>query len=85
MGRRVNTQSVPEGTDWPLFTLQRWDWDTEAWQTKGEYTTSRGETNAQFAMTGERASSTGPIRLLKDGVEELADAPEAYGLTEESA
>lgn len=63
---------------WPVFTLQRWDWDTEAWASKAEYTTERGEGNAQFAVSSERASSTGPIRLLKDGQVEFADDPTTY-------
>jgi hypothetical protein len=63
---------------WPVFTLQRWDWDSDSWETKAEYTSERGEGNAQFAVSSERASGTGPIRLLKDGVPVFADNPATY-------
>lgn len=63
---------------WPVFTLQRWDWSTDTWKTQHEYTTERGELNAHFAVSSERASDTGPIRLLKDGVTVLADDPDTY-------
>jgi hypothetical protein len=66
------------GVSWPVFTLQRWDWAAESWQTRGEYTSERGEGNAYFAVAGERASDTGPIRLLKDGVAMVADDPDTY-------
>jgi hypothetical protein len=38
----------------------------------------RGEGNAYFAVSSERASRTGPIRLLKDGVAVVADDPDTY-------
>ncbi|MFF1444150.1 hypothetical protein [Streptomyces sp. NPDC058295] len=63
---------------WPTFTLQRWNWPTNAWKTHGTYGSERGEGNAYFAVASERASQTGPIRLLKDGVPVLADDPAAY-------
>lgn len=73
-------RSAVNGNDasWPVFTLQRWDWDTEAWVTKAEYTSERGEGNAWFAVSSERASQTGPIRLLRDGAAVLADDPATY-------
>jgi hypothetical protein len=71
------------GRPWPVFTLQRWDWDTDTWVTKAEYTTERGETNAEFAVSSERASGTGPIRLLKDGQTVFADNPDTYYLDQD--
>ncbi|MFF7795597.1 hypothetical protein [Streptomyces sp. NPDC007991] len=66
--------------DWPVFTLQRWDWDTNTWEAKATYTSQRGEGNAQFAVSSERASGTGPIRLLRDGAAVIADDPDTYYL-----
>lgn len=63
---------------WPTFTLQRWDWTARAWETHGTYESERGEGNAYDAVDGERASQTGPIRLLRDGVVALADDPDTY-------
>jgi hypothetical protein len=63
---------------WPVFTLQRWDWAANSWEAHGEYTSERGEGNAYFAVSSERASGTGPIRLLKDGVPVVADDPATY-------
>lgn len=68
---------------WPVFALQRWDWDSNAWATKAEYTSERGEGNAQFAVSSERASQTGPIRLLKDGQVVFADDPDTYYATQD--
>jgi hypothetical protein len=66
-------------TTWPTFTLQRWDWSAERWQTRSTYgPDERGEGNAYFAVSSERASQTGPIRLLKDGVAVIEDNPETY-------
>lgn len=66
-----------DGT-WPTFTLQRWGWD-DAWETVSTYgPDERGEGNAYFAVSTERASRTGPIRLLKDGVPVIADDPQTY-------
>ena len=70
--------SAARNKAWPVFTLQRWDWVAKAWVTEAEYTTERGEGNAQFAVSSERASQTGPIRLLKDGQVEFADNPDTY-------
>lgn len=69
---------APGGDGFPVWTLQRWDWDTDTWTTKSTYESSRGEGNAYFAVSLERASSTGPIRLLKDGQPVLADDPDTY-------
>ena len=69
-----------DGPGWPVFTLQRWDWDTDTWTTKAIYTSERGEGNAYFAVSSERASGTGPIRLLKDGAVVVADDPNTYYL-----
>lgn len=64
---------------WPTFTLQRWNWDTRAWETHATYRPdARGEGNAYDAVSSERASQTGPIRLLKDGAVVLADDPDTY-------
>lgn len=64
---------------WPTFTLQRWDWMARDWDAGRTYgPDERGEGNAYFAVSSERASETGPIRLLKDGVVVLADDPETY-------
>lgn len=63
---------------WPTFTLQRWDWSTRTWEEHGTYESERGEGNAYFAVSSERASQTGPIRLLKDGDVVLADDPDTY-------
>ncbi|KPI31431.1 hypothetical protein OV320_2647 [Actinobacteria bacterium OV320] len=64
---------------WPTFILQRWNWPTNAWEEHGTYgPDARGEGNAYFAVSSERASQTGPIRLLKDGVAVLADDPATY-------
>lgn len=68
----------PSTPAWPTFTLQRWDWTTRAWETHGTYESERGEDNAYFAVSSERASGTGPIRLLKDGVPVFADDPDTY-------
>ncbi|MFE0207057.1 hypothetical protein [Streptomyces sp. NPDC058985] len=65
-------------TQWPVFVLQRWDWSTNAWETVATYTSERGQGNAEFAVSSERASSTGPIRLLKDNVSVLEDNPATY-------
>lgn len=70
--------SAPASDGYPTWTLQRWDWETDEWATKSTYTTSRGEGNAYFAVRLERASSTGPIRLLKDGRPVLEDDPAIY-------
>lgn len=70
---------MSENSDtWPTFTLQRWDWTVDDWKTVSTYTSARGEGNARFAVASERASETGPIRLLRDGVPVVADDPEAY-------
>lgn len=64
---------------WPAFTLQRWSWTREAWETAREYEPcERSEGNAYFAVSSERASQTGPVRLLKDGVPVVADNPATY-------
>jgi hypothetical protein len=63
---------------WPTFTLQRWDWSASVWETRSTYESERGEGNAYFAVSSERASETGPIRLLKDGVPVLADDPATF-------
>ena len=66
-------------TTWPEFTLQRWNWSSEQWQTRSTYgPDERGEGNAAFAVRSERASDTGPIRLLKDGAAVIEDDPETY-------
>lgn len=67
-----------DGPTWPVFTLQRWDWTSKSWETHGEYTSQRGEGNAYFAVSSQRASDTGPIRLLKDGVPVIDDDPDTY-------
>jgi hypothetical protein len=71
-------QATTEPAVWPVFTLQRWDWEARSWELHGEYESERGEGNAYFAVSSERASSTGPIRLLKDGAVVLADDPATY-------
>jgi hypothetical protein len=71
-------QATVEPSVWPVFTLQRWDWSATAWETVDTYGSERGEGNAYFAVSSERASSTGPIRLLKDGAVVLADDPATY-------
>ncbi|MGW2213228.1 hypothetical protein, partial [Streptomyces sp. NPDC001781] len=64
---------------WPIFTLQRWDWSTGTWKTRNTYgPDARGEGNAYFAVSSERASQTGPIRLLKDGAAVVTDDPRTY-------
>ena len=64
---------------WPVFTLQRWNWTVDNGQTVSTYGPDpRGEGNAYFAVSCERASETGPIRLLKDGVAVIADNPETH-------
>lgn len=65
-------------TAWPEFTLQRWNWSSEQWETRGTYQDERGEGNAHFAMSVQRASQTGPIRLLKDGAVVTSDNPDTY-------
>lgn len=76
------TNTTPRSTSWPTYTLQRWDWDTNTWETHAEYTSERGEGNAYFAVSSQRASRTGPIRLLKDGVAVVADDPATYYTTD---
>lgn len=63
---------------WPTFILQRWDWTTNQWDTHSTYNDARGEGDAYFAVSSERASETGPIRLLQDGNVVLADDPATY-------
>ncbi|MFF2475124.1 hypothetical protein [Streptomyces sp. NPDC058066] len=64
---------------WPTFTLQRWDWSAGQWQTRSTYgPDERGGGNAYFAVSSERASQTGPIRLLRDGAVVLGDDPATY-------
>jgi hypothetical protein len=64
---------------WPTFTLQRWNWSSRNWDDHATYgPDARGEGNAYFAVSSERASDTGPIRLLKDGVAVLADDPATF-------
>lgn len=71
------TETKPE--PWPTFTLQRWNWSTSEWDTHGTYgPDERGEGNAYFAVSSQRASQTGPIRLLKDGTPVIADDPNTY-------
>ncbi|MFE0353645.1 hypothetical protein ACFW2I_09135 [Streptomyces nigra] len=67
-------------SDHPVYVLQRWDDVTESWQDHGRFTTSRGRENADYAVDLERVYSTGPIRLLKDGIPVLADDPATHGL-----
>lgn len=70
---------MADAKTWPAFTLQRWNWTREAWETVSTYgPDERGEGNAYFAVSSERASQTGPIRLLKDGVQVVADDPATY-------
>lgn len=66
-------------SDFPIYLLQRWDDVTESWLNHGEFTTSRGRENADYAVEVERVWDTGPIRLLKDGVVEFADDPNTHG------
>ena len=66
--------------DYPVYVLQRWDDVTDSWQDHGRFTTSRGCLNAAYAVDLERLYSTGPIRLLKDGIPVLADDPATHGL-----
>lgn len=63
---------------WPVFKLQRWNWTTSEWDTRSTYNDARGEGNAYFAVSSERASQTGPIRMLRDGVPVIADDPNTY-------
>lgn len=65
-------------SDYPVYVLQRWDDTSEAWQEHGEFTTSRGRENADYAVELERLYNTGPIRLLKDGVPVIADDPNTH-------
>jgi hypothetical protein len=69
----------PSAATWPTFTLQRWNWTTRQWDDHAAYgPDARSEGNAYDAVSGERASQTGPIRLLKDGVVVLADDPATF-------
>jgi hypothetical protein len=63
---------------WPVYELQRWNWLDDRWETEGVYTSQRGEGNAYFAVSAERASELGPIRLFKDGTPVFADDPATY-------
>jgi hypothetical protein len=73
------TAAAQQPASWPTFTLQRWNWTTNAWDTHATYgPDERGEDNAHFAVSSERASETGPIRLLKDGAAVVADDPATY-------
>lgn len=85
IARRRKTTNTERSTmsdtaaSFPTYTLQRWNWTTRQWDTHGTYgPDERGEDNAHFAVSSERASQTGPIRLLKDGNEVLADDPATY-------
>lgn len=70
---------MTDPTTWPAFTLQRWNWPRGEWVTVHEYgPCERSEGNAYFGVSSERASQTGPIRLLKDGVPVVADDPQTY-------
>jgi hypothetical protein len=61
------------------FTLQRWNWTTSQWDDRQTFPADdRAEGNAWDAVSSERASKTGPIRLLKDGQPILADDPATY-------
>jgi hypothetical protein len=72
--------SMPDTTPpGPAFTLQRWNWDTSQWDTRQTFPADpRAEGNAWDAVSSERASQTGPIRLLKDGQPILADDPATH-------
>lgn len=61
------------------YTLQRWNWDTEDWDTHRSYPDDgRGEGNAWDGVSTERALDTGPIRLRKGEEVLLADNPDTF-------